>query len=185
VAEAHEWNGPQHKVQTDPVAAALELFPYGLYIIGSRGSDNVNGMMADWVMQVSFQPRLIACSLERNSTTLRNLRETGAFTVNILSALDKALAVKFCQPREAAKIQGRSEEASAMIYDKLSGIPYRGSEFTDCPVLDDALGYVECEVDQLIETGDHVVAIGRVIGGAALRDGDPLSSHALGWNYAG
>jgi flavin reductase (DIM6/NTAB) family NADH-FMN oxidoreductase RutF len=81
-------------------------------------------------MQVSFQPRLVACSLERSSTTLRNLRETGAFSVNILSAGDKGLAVKFCQPREAAKIQGRSEEASAVIYDKLAGISYQDGPLT-------------------------------------------------------
>jgi flavin reductase (DIM6/NTAB) family NADH-FMN oxidoreductase RutF len=185
VAEAHEWTGPRHKVKTDPVAEALDLFPYGLFIIGSRGSDNINGMMADWVMQVSFQPRLVACSLERSSTTLRNLRETGAFSVNILSAGDKGLAVKFCQPREAAKIQGRSEEASAVIYDKLAGISYQDGPLTACPVLDEALGYIECEVDQLIETGDHVLAIGRVLGGEVLRDGEPLSSRALGWNYSG
>ena len=185
MVQAHDWMGPQHKVPTDPVAEALELFPYGLFIIGSRGSDNINGMMADWVMQVSFQPRLVACSLERNSTTLRNLRETGAFTVNILSSGDKALAAKFCQPREAAKVRGRSEEASAVIYDKLAGIPYEDGGLTGCPVLEEALGYVECEVGQLIETGDHVLAIGRVLGGEVLRDGEPLSSRALGWNYAG
>jgi flavin reductase (DIM6/NTAB) family NADH-FMN oxidoreductase RutF len=173
------------KIELDPIAEALESMPYGLYIIGSHGSDNINGMMADWVMQVSFQPRLIACSLERSSTTLRNLRETRAFTVNILSSGDKALAVKFCQPREAAKIQGRSEEASAVIYDKLAGIPYEEGALTTCPVLEEALGYIECEVDQLFETGDHVVAIGRVLGGEVLRDGEPLSSRALGWNYSG
>jgi flavin reductase (DIM6/NTAB) family NADH-FMN oxidoreductase RutF len=163
----------------------LDLFPYGLFIIGSRGSDNINGMMADWVMQVSFEPRLVACALERSSTTLRNLRETGTFTVNILSADDRALAVKFCQPREAAKIQGRSEEASEVIYDKLTGIAYEEGALTDCPVLEQALGYIECEVDQLVEAGDHVLVIGRVLGGEVFRDGEPLSSRALGWNYSG
>jgi flavin reductase (DIM6/NTAB) family NADH-FMN oxidoreductase RutF len=63
-----------HKIETDPIVDALEQMPYGLYIIGSRGADNINGMMADWVMQVSFQPRLVAVSLERNSTTLKNLK---------------------------------------------------------------------------------------------------------------
>ena len=173
------------KIELDPIAEALELFPYGLYIVGSHGSDNINGMMADWVMQVSFQPRLVAVSLERTSTTLRNLRESGAFTVNVLNANDRDLAVRFCQPRQAAKIEGRSEEASAVIYDKLAGIDYQMGPNTDCPVLDRALAYVECQVQELIETGDHVLAIGLVLDGAAFGEGEPLSSHALGWNYAG
>jgi flavin reductase (DIM6/NTAB) family NADH-FMN oxidoreductase RutF len=173
------------KIDLDPIVETLELMPYGLYIIGSRGSDNVNGMMADWVMQVSFEPRLISCSLERNSTTLRNLRETGVFSVNILRAGDRALAVHFCQPRQADKIDGRSETASARVYDKLAGVPHTVGEFTACPVLDGALAYLECQVEQLVEAGDHVVAIGRVLDGAPLREGEPLSSRDLGWSYAG
>jgi flavin reductase (DIM6/NTAB) family NADH-FMN oxidoreductase RutF len=185
VAEAHEWNGPQYKVEIDPVVETLELFPYGLYIIGSRGSDNINGMMADWLMQVSFQPRLVACSLERNSTTLKNLRETGVFSVNVLAAGDKEVARRFCQPRNASKIVGRSESGSAVIYDKLSDTPYKPGELTSCPVLDGALAYLECQVDQIIDTGDHALAIGRVLDGRVLGEGEPLSSRDLGWSYAG
>jgi flavin reductase (DIM6/NTAB) family NADH-FMN oxidoreductase RutF len=173
------------KVETDPVAEALESLPYGLYIIGSRGSDNINGMMADWLMQVSFSPRLLACSLERNSTTLRNLRETGVFTVNVLAAGDKALAARFCQPRDASKVKGRSDAHSAQVYDKLADIDYMPAELTQCPLLAAALAYLECEVDQLVDVGDHTLAVGRVLAGAVLREGEPLTQRILGWQYAG
>ena len=183
--EGHESQGHRHKVELDPIAETLELFPYGLYIVGSRGADNVNGMMADWLMQVSFQPRLIACSLERNSTTLRNLRETGVFTVNVLAAEDHGLAARFSQPRDATKIQGRSEAASAMIYNKLAGIDHHEGALTACPVLDAALAYLECQVEQLVDVGDHTLAVGRVLAGAVQRDGEPLTQRILGWSYAG
>ena len=173
------------KIDVDPVVETLELFPYGLYIVGSRGADNVNGMMADWLMQVSFEPRLVACSLEGNSTTLRNLRETGVFSVNLLSVGDRELAVKFCQPRDASKIEGRSEEAAAVVYDKLSGIAHLEGELTACPVLEAALAYLECEVAQLVDVGDHTLAVGRVLDGAVFREGEPLTQRILGWSYAG
>jgi flavin reductase (DIM6/NTAB) family NADH-FMN oxidoreductase RutF len=174
------------RIDIDPIVEALEMMPYGLYIIGSRGSDNINGMMADWTMQVSFQPRLVACSLERNSTTLRNLRESGVFTVNVLHAESRELARKFAQPRDASKIQGRTESASGMVYDKMRGIPYHEGELTACPVLDDALAYLECEVDQLIDVGDHTLAVGRVLTGEVLLEkGEPLTNRILGWSYAG
>src|SRR6266542_1613709 len=101
-SEGHPQTGfmTNRKIQLDPVHQALETLPYGLYIIGSRGADNINGMMADWVMPVSFNPRLVALSLEHNSTTLRNLRQTGFFTINVPSAGDQALAARFCQPRD-------------------------------------------------------------------------------------
>lgn len=173
------------KLERDPAAEALETLPYGLYIVGSRGSDNINGMMADWLMQVSFQPRLVAVSLERNATTLANIRETGVFTVNVLAAGDRALAAKFAQPRQASKIRGRSEEHAARIYDKLRGVAWRPGELTDCPVLEEALAYLECSLDSLIDVGDHTLAVGRVLAGAVLREGEPLTQRILGWSYAG
>jgi flavin reductase (DIM6/NTAB) family NADH-FMN oxidoreductase RutF len=174
------------KIDLDPIVEALETMPYGLYIIGSHGSDNINGMMADWTMQVSFEPRLVAVSLERNSTTLRNLRESGFFTVNMLGAEQRGLAVKFCQPRVAAKIQGRSADAAAVVYDKMAGVPYQMGPLSDCPILDEAVAFLECRVHDLVETGDHVLALGLVLDGAILREGsEPLTNRVLGWSYAG
>jgi flavin reductase (DIM6/NTAB) family NADH-FMN oxidoreductase RutF len=173
------------KIEVDPIVEALESMPYGLYIIGSHGSDNINGMMADWAMQVSFNPRLVAVSLERNSTTLRNLRESGFFTVNMLGAEQRSVAVKFCQPRQASKVVGRSEGASAVVYDKMDGVPYQRGALTDCPILDAGLAYLECQVDQLVDVGDHTLAVGRVLDGAVLREGEPLTQRILGWSYAG
>jgi flavin reductase (DIM6/NTAB) family NADH-FMN oxidoreductase RutF len=173
------------KIELDPIVEALESMPYGLYIIGSHGSDNVNGMMADWVMQVSFNPRLVAVALERNSTTLRNLRETGYYSVNMLGAEQRALAVKFCQPRDASKIVGRSEQASSVVYNKFDGVPHQTGEFSGCPILDEALAYLECQLDGLVEAGDHTLALGRVLNGGVLREGEPLTQRILGWSYAG
>ncbi len=173
------------KIDIEPVVEALESMPYGLYIIGSHGADNINGMMADWVMQVSFNPRLVAVSLESNSTTLRNLREGGFFTVNTLGSEQRALAVKFCQPRQASKVEGRSEDASATIYDKMVGVPYQMGALSDCPILDEGLAYLECQVDQFVDVGDHTIAVGRVLDGAVLHEGEPLTQRILGWSYAG
>ena len=173
--------GPQ-----EPVSEALETLPYGLYIVGSRSdAGEPNGMMADWLMQVSFRPRLVACSLENDATTLRNVRATGVFSVNVLPIEALELAATFAQPRDASKIKGRSEEASAVVHDKLKGVPYSRGAQTDCPVLEEALAWLECRAEQFVEAGDHTLVIGRVLDGAVLRDGEPLTQRALGWSYGG
>ena len=66
-------------------------------------------MMADWVMQVSFQPRMVAVSFENDARTLENLRSTGAFSLNLLSEerASMALAAKFAQPYYDQKVVGR------------------------------------------------------------------------------
>ena len=171
----------------DPVSEALETLPYGLYIIGSRGEDGrPNGMMADWLMQVAFKPRLVVCSFENDARTLRNIRATEVFSVNVLADDAKELAAKFAQPQDASKVKGRSEEARAVVHDKLRDVAYTGGEQSGCPILDEALAWLECRAEQFVPAGeDHTLVIGRVLGGAVLREGEPLTQRILGWSYRG
>ena len=175
------------RASLEPVSEALETFPYGLYIIGSRGEDGgLNGMMADWLMQVAFRPRLLVCSFENDARTLRYIRATHVFSVNVLPEHAKDLAAKFAQPADASKVKGRSEEASAVVYDKLRDVAYSTGEETGCPILDEALAWLECAAEQFVPVGeDHTLVVGRVLGGEVLHLGDPLTQRHLGWSYGG
>jgi len=119
-------------IAEDPVARVMHEMPYGLYIIGSkeRDGDKVNGMMADWVMQVSFQPRLVAVAFENDAHTLGNVREHGVFTVNLLAADKQSmeLARPFAQPYSGAKVEGRKAEEAEKVHYKLDGLDYRLTE---------------------------------------------------------
>ncbi|MGB2694528.1 MAG: flavin reductase family protein [Dehalococcoidia bacterium] len=177
---------PLRKTPLEPVSEALESFPYGVYVIGSRSaSDQLNGMIADWVMQVSFKPRLVGVSFENDATTLKNVRATNVFTVNILPATQgRELAARFAQPHDASKVKGRSEE-SPPVYDKLRAVPHSRGDQTQCPVLDQALAFVECRAEQFVEAGDHTLVIGAVLDGEVLGEGEPLTQRILGWSYGG
>ncbi len=177
---------PPPKKGRDPIADALEMMVYGLYIVGSRKGDEVNGMMADWVMQVSFRPRLVLVALERDARTLENVRASGAFTVNMLGTddADVELARKFAQPYYAAKVEGRPIHEAQRVYHKLVGIPYSRGQ-TGCPILEDAVAWLECQVEQEVEAGDHVLVIGRVLDGDVRRYVPILTSEVTGWTYSG
>jgi len=162
-----------------------------MYIVGSvgegpGGEPAPNGMIADWVMQVSFQPRLLAVSFENDSTSLARIRVNGAFTVNVLAGdLDgMELARGFLQPYEGSKVRGRSVEAAARKHDKLAGVAYRVTE-SGCPVLEEALAWLECEAQEFVAAGDHTLVIGRVLDGAVDHQGEPLTSTFTGWTYSG
>lgn len=170
----------------DHVARVMDEMPYGLYIIGSKLDDEANGMMADWVMQVSFQPRLVAVAFENDARTLQNIRATKAFTINALSQDGESmeLAAKFAQPYYGAKIKGRTRTAAEEIHRKLESISHSMTP-SGCPVLDAAMAWLECEAEQFVDTGDHTVVIGRVLDGKVLREAQPLTSSYTGWNYSG
>lgn len=173
------------RTSDEDIADALEELPYGLYIVGSRDENgHLNGMMADWTMQVSFKPRLVAVSIENNARTLRNVRASMVFSVNVLASDGIEVARNFAQPYDGSKIEGRSEEEAARVHNKLEHVDYALGQ-TGCPILQEALAWFECEVEQIVAAGDHHVVIGRVIDGAVVRDGEPLTQKMLGWSYAG
>lgn len=168
------------------VERAMLAMSYGVHVIGSHSrAGELNAMLADWVMQVSFRPRLVAVSIENDARTLRFIRETGVFSVNMLHEKDGIeIARRVVMPSEARKVRGRSEAIASQVIDKLAGISYVIGE-NGCPLLNDALGWYTCEAEQFIPVGDHTLVIGRVVDGDVIRSGDMLIERDLGWEYAG
>jgi flavin reductase (DIM6/NTAB) family NADH-FMN oxidoreductase RutF len=169
------------------LASVMEEMPYGLYIVGSHSPDGeVNGMMADWVMQASFTPRLLAVSFENDAHSLANIRETHAFTVNLLGQDHEGmeLARHFAQPYFDAKIIGRIRAATASVHHKLDGLANFRSA-SGCPVLESAIAWVGCQAEQFIPVGDHTLVIGKVSEGRVLREAEALTSTYTGWPYSG
>lgn len=181
-----------HRIQRtedDIIKEAMHEMPYGIYVIGTTADGRANGMIADWVMQVSFSPRLVAVAFERDSTSLQRIRANGYFTVNLLNQEGNgmALAAKFVQPSNPEKVKGRTGDASVrQPVDKLAGVDTRLSERAPgCPILEDALAFLECQSEQILEVGDHFVVIGRVLYGEVQQSGEPLTSTYTGWSYSG
>ena len=168
-----------------PEQAMLKL-SYGVHVIGSRSeAGDLNAMIADWVMQVSFKPRLVAVAIENDARTLRFIRETGVFSVNLLHEKDgDSIARKVVMPSESKKVRGRPDDMQDLVFNKLEGIDYALHQ-NGCPVLEYALGWFTCDVDDTVTTGDHTIVIGLVTDGEVVRPGEMLIERELGWEYAG
>lgn len=117
-------------------------------LITTEGKHGRNVMAAEWTMQVSYEPMLIAIFIH-DSPTLWNIRDTHAFGVNIASDAQA----------ELVNIAGGY---SGTELDKL-GIPgtfetYRGK---DVPMLRRCVLNAECKVRSIREMGDHVMVVGE------------------------
>lgn len=171
------------------IRSALQHLPYGIYVVGTVSPEGTpNAMVADWVMQVSFQPRIVCISFERDAASLRNLRETRQVTVSLLPESGMDLAARFLQPTDPSKIEGRSAKFAAP--DKMRGVNYQQLEHDSldggAPVLDDSLAWIAAEAQQFIPIGEHILALCRVFDGdTAIIDEGPLTSLYTGWHYGG
>ena len=182
--EIPDWTPAKRK--HDPVEEVMHLLPYGVYVVGSTADGVANGMIADWVMQVSFEPRLLAVSFEHSSRSLARIRDHRVFTVNLLPEGQDGLelARSFVQPADGAKIQGRSAAASAAQRNKLDGVDHRLTD-SGCPILEDAVAWLACEAQDFVNAGDHTLVIARVLDGETQSSDDVLTSTYTGWSYSG
>ena len=125
--------------------------PTGLYVVGSRAGDRRNGMTLNWATQLSFNPKLVGVAIEKDAVTHELIAEGGAFSLCILDREDRAIVRKFTKPVEV------DVESST-----LNGFPYHDG-VTGAPILDQAVAYVECRVQQTLDLGDHSLFVGEVV----------------------
>jgi flavin reductase (DIM6/NTAB) family NADH-FMN oxidoreductase RutF len=151
--------------------AVLRLFSYGLFAVTANDGAVESGMTANWLTQVSFEPPLVAVAVEQDARTLQLIRASRHFAVNVLAS----------GQRELAGLLGRR---SRNVPDKLQQTAYRRGE-TGAPLLEAALGYVECRLEDEVPAGDHVLLIGEVIAAGLREAGEPLTLRETGFRYAG
>ncbi len=156
---------------SDPVSDALMALVYGLAVVGSKSADGEpNGMTANWMTQVSFDPRIVALAVQEDAHTRQNIESTGVFSISVLPEGSKDLSLKFTARLTSGGSRLESEPVST--FD------------TDTPVLDAAVAWFECRVVGSQHPGDHVVFFGEVVGGAR-REGKAQTLEATGMSYGG
>jgi 3-hydroxy-9,10-secoandrosta-1,3,5(10)-triene-9,17-dione monooxygenase reductase component len=151
----------------DPTRAfrdTIGRFPTGVAIVTSMGPDGPAGMTTNAVTSLSLDPLLLIVCFESRSRTLEVVRASRRFAVNVLRAGDEELAAVFASKRVGPeKFEALTE--------------HRWSEQHGVPVLDRALAWVACELQELLRRGDHEIGIGAVVGTGAREDGMPLVFH--------
>src|SRR5689334_14254094 len=66
--------------------------PSGLYVIGSTDKGNRrNAMTSNWLTQISFDPKLVAISVEREAFTHELIEAARVFSVCLIDREDRAI----------------------------------------------------------------------------------------------
>jgi flavin reductase (DIM6/NTAB) family NADH-FMN oxidoreductase RutF len=131
------------------IAALFQRLTQGVYVVGVAHRETRDAFTAAWVMQVSYNPLLVALSINSNHSSYLLLKEGRSFSVNVLKKGQV----------DVADYYGRLARA-----DKLALRDWKN----DCvgpPLLREALAWLECEVVSELPAGDHVLVVGRVIDG--------------------
>jgi len=160
-------------MDTNERKQVLRLFTYGLYAVGVRRGEDVNAFTANWLTQISFDPPLIALSVEREAWSWPLMEASQTFTINVLAT----------GQRELAGHLGKSRHRAG---DKLAALAWQPGPLTGCPVLhEDALAFVECRIQAIHPGGDSWLVVAEVVNLKRLRPGEPLTMSEAGFRHAG
>ena len=125
-------------------------FATGVTVLSTIADKETWGMTANAVTSLSLEPPLVLVAVVRHSATDKYLKTSRCFALNILTAEQKHLSTRFSGPgpRDFSDLETKTA-------------------VTGCPILVDAIGWVDCRVVDIHSGGDHEIFIGEIVAGDA------------------
>jgi flavin reductase (DIM6/NTAB) family NADH-FMN oxidoreductase RutF len=135
----------------------LSHLPTGVTVVTAFCADGApTGMAANSVTSVSLDPPMILVCPAKSSTTWPAIRDAGVFCVNVMASHHADLCVRFAQKE----------------VDRFAGVDWHARPAG--PALDDAVAWLQCEISQEHDAGDHSVVIAAVTAIDAAAGAAPL-----------
>jgi flavin reductase (DIM6/NTAB) family NADH-FMN oxidoreductase RutF len=125
---------------------ALGCFATGITVITALDESRAPvGLTANSFTSLSLDPPLVLFCLDRNIGSFQAMHASRHFAVNVLREDQEELSRRFARSGP----------------DKWSGLDFT-TWSTGCPILAGCIANLECDIEQVIEGGDHVIVVGRV-----------------------
>jgi len=134
--------------------------PTAVAIVTGIGAHGPTGLAVGSFVSVSLDPLLVGFFCANSSSSWPTVRATGNFCVNLLADDQTDMCRRF----------------AARGGDKFADVAWSPGR-TGAPVLDGCLAFVECELADEIQTGDHTLVLGRVRDLDVARDTHALVFH--------
>ncbi|WP_342642654.1 alpha/beta fold hydrolase [Rhodoligotrophos ferricapiens] len=127
---------------------ALGTFLTGVTIVTTiDDSGTPRGFTANSFTSVSLDPPLVLVCIGRQATTYPVFTTAKSFAINVLAEHQKPISSVF----------------ASKVADKFADVDWRPG-VTGSPLIEAAVAAFDCDMEQRIEAGDHMILIGRVRG---------------------
>ena len=144
-------------VQQDKFRTVMGHFPTGVTVVTTRDSRGEPlGLTVSAFTSVSLEPELILICVHKDAGPHDALLERGSFAVNVLSAEQDEVAIRFATGPTRERFRGVESREGPL-----------GNPIFPC------LAWLACEVREVWPGGDHSVILARVRACDA-REGEPL-----------
>ncbi len=122
-------------------------YPTGIAMVTAASQDGSPvGMIVGTFASVSLDPPLVSFMPTRTSTTWPLIQAAGSFCVNVLTVAQEPVCRAF-----------RAEGV-----ERFAGEPWRIGA-TGSPILERSAAWIDCEIVNVLDAGDHVIVLGAVV----------------------
>lgn len=133
-----------------------------LCIVTAKQGEISGAMLASWVSQATFNPPGLTIAVAKDRAIESLMYKGGQFVLNVLAEGNHIGLMKhFLKPFGPAE-------------DRFTGVA-TAEGHNGCPILNDALAYLECSVQNRMECGDHWLVYATVENGKVLK-GDAVTA---------
>lgn len=154
------------------IQRVLRKFEYGVYVVTMGRGQEGNAFTASWLTQVSSDPPMVAMAVHNKHQSARLLKEQDGFVVHLIEQGQEGFARNFYGPAERG-------------YAKLQATPVTDSPATGSPILEGAIGWVDCRIVKRVPTGNHTLFIAEVAAAQMARDKPLLTTSNSKLVYTG
>lgn len=144
----------------------LSQWPSGVTVVTTLVDGVRHGMTASSFSSVSAEPPLVSVCLSRHLYSHELISSSGVFGINVLAKDQAEIARRFA--------------GMVDVEDRFAGETWTTAE-TGVPLLDSALGWLDCRVVHEYPGGDHTIFVGEVLAGQAASRKAPLLFHSRSW----
>lgn len=148
---------PPAPIPPRELRTVLGSFATGVTVVTTYTPAGYAGLTVNSFTSVSLEPPLVLLCVRRRSTTGEAIECSGSFAINVLGREQEHLARHFCSGSG----------------DRFAGLDVR-RRATGAPILGGVLAYLDCELEQALDAGDHRIVIGRVLAAERIRSDAPL-----------
>ena len=138
----------------------MKQFPTGVTVVGAAYNGQKHGMTVNSFTSVSLDPPMVLICITRNSGCHKLIKDSGMFSISVLSEHQSELSRRFADHRE-------------FDVHRFLGVDHHLGDGA-VPIVDEAVAVLECVVKDCLLAGDHTVFVGVVKSAQVMSDQRPL-----------
>lgn len=141
--------GAEQETAKRALRDVMAQFATGITVLTARG-ELAHAMTANAFTSVSLDPPMVLCCVARTARMHATIIDAGGFGVSVLSSEQEGLARYFAS---------RGRPAGMAQFERIDWFPGR---HTGVPLLNGSLAWIECDLEEIYEGGDHSIFLGMV-----------------------